>query len=58
MTVYVDRSSVEVFGGAGQTTVTDQIFPAPTSDGTGLFAEGGAVVVRSLTVRPLQSVWR
>jgi levanase len=58
MTVYVDRSSVEVFGGIGQTTLTDQIFPAPTSDGTRLFAEGGSVVVRSLTVRPLRSAWR
>ncbi|MFE9202278.1 GH32 C-terminal domain-containing protein [Micromonospora sp. NPDC007230] len=58
MTVYVDRSSVEVFGGVGQTTLTDQIFPAPTSAGTRLFAEGGDVVVRSLTIRPLRSVWR
>ncbi|GAA4563428.1 hypothetical protein GCM10023176_07350 [Micromonospora coerulea] len=58
MTVYVDRSSVEVFGGAGQTTITDQIFPAVTSDQTRLFAEGGDVVVRSLTIRPLRSVWR
>ncbi|MDH6466289.1 sucrose-6-phosphate hydrolase SacC (GH32 family) [Micromonospora sp. A200] len=58
MTIYVDRSSVEVFGGAGQTTITDQIFPAPGSDQTRLFAEGGEVLVRSLTVRPLRSVWR
>ncbi|WP_446215457.1 GH32 C-terminal domain-containing protein [Micromonospora sp. IBHARD004] len=58
MTVYVDRSSVEVFGGAGQTTITDQIFPTPTSDQTRLFAEGGDVMVRSLTIRPLRSVWR
>ncbi|MBM0256233.1 GH32 C-terminal domain-containing protein [Micromonospora sp. 4G55] len=58
MTVYVDRSSVEVFGGAGETTITDQVFPSPTSDRTRLFAEGGAVLVRSLTVRPLRSVWR
>ena len=58
MTIYVDRSSVEVFGGAGQTTITDQIFPAPDSDQTRLFAEGGEVLVRSLTIRPLRSVWR
>lgn len=58
MTIYVDRSSVEVFGGAGQTTITDQIFPALGSDQTRLFAEGGDVLVRSLTVRPLRSVWR
>ncbi|WP_413644547.1 GH32 C-terminal domain-containing protein [Micromonospora sp. RTP1Z1] len=44
--------------GARQTTITDQIFPALTSDQTRLFAEGGDVVVRSLTVRPLRSVWR
>ncbi|MEH1014361.1 GH32 C-terminal domain-containing protein [Micromonospora sp. CPCC 206060] len=58
MTIYVDRSSVEVFGGAGQATITDQIFPAPGNDQTRLFAEGGAVLVRSLTIRPLRSVWR
>ncbi|SCF15713.1 levanase [Micromonospora purpureochromogenes] len=57
MTAYVDRSSVEVFGGAGETTITDQVFPSPTSDRTRLFAEGGEVLVRSLTVRPLRSVW-
>lgn len=34
--------------------ITDQIFPALTSDDTSLFAEGGDFVVRSLTVRPLQ----
>ncbi|NYF59604.1 glycoside hydrolase family 32 protein [Micromonospora purpureochromogenes] len=57
MNIYVDRSSVEVFGGGGETTITDLIFPAPGSDQTRLFSEGGDVVVRSLTVRPLRSVW-
>lgn len=55
---YVDRSSVEVFGDRGQTVITDQIFPSPGSDGLGLFADGGTATLRSLTVRPLRSVWR
>ena len=56
-TVYVDRSSVEVFAGRGETTITDLIFPDPSSDETSLYAEGGTVTVRSLTVRPLRSIW-
>ncbi|WP_431921935.1 GH32 C-terminal domain-containing protein [Nonomuraea jabiensis] len=54
-TVYVDRSSVEVFGGRGQTVITDQIFPDQGSDAVRLFAEGGSVKVRSLKLRPLTS---
>jgi sucrose-6-phosphate hydrolase SacC (GH32 family) len=35
--IFVDWSSVEVFGDAGQTVITDQIFPMSSSDGLALF---------------------
>ena len=37
--IFVDWSSVEVFGDDGQVCITDQIFPMPSSDGLALFAE-------------------
>lgn len=55
MTVYVDRSSVEVLGGDGEVAITDLIYPDLGSDGVALYAEGGEVTVRSLTVRQLGS---
>jgi levanase len=58
MKIYVDRSSVEVFGGEGQTVITDLVFPDLTSDEVSLYAEGGDVTVRSLSIRPLRSIWR
>ncbi|HEX8498462.1 MAG TPA: GH32 C-terminal domain-containing protein [Actinomycetales bacterium] len=56
--VYVDRSSVEVFAGQGQVTLTDQVFPSATSTGVQLFSTGGRAVVESLTITPMRSAWR
>ncbi len=53
MTVIVDRSSVEVFGGSGEQVITDQVFPSDDSIGVALFAEGGTAVVAELTVTRL-----
>jgi fructan beta-fructosidase len=55
--IFVDWSSVEVFGGDGQTVITDQIFPMPSSDGLALFAKGGNARLVSLQIWPLQSIW-
>jgi levanase len=55
--VFVDWSSVEVFGGDGQAVITDQIFPMPSSDGLALFANGGTAKLVSLRIWPLQSIW-
>lgn len=41
--ILVDWSSVEVFGGSGEATITDQIFPDPASQGVEVFAENGSV---------------
>jgi levanase len=55
--IFVDWSSVEVFGGDGQTVITDQIFPMPSSDGLALFADGGNAKLVSLHIWPLRSIW-
>jgi fructan beta-fructosidase len=44
--VVLDGSSVEVFVGDGRVTITDLIFPAPTSTGVRLLADRGARVRR------------
>ena len=55
--IFVDWSSVEVFGGDGQAVITDQIFPMPSSNGLALFANGGTAKLVSLHVWPLRSIW-
>jgi fructan beta-fructosidase len=55
--IFVDWSSVEVFGDDGQTVITDQIFPMPSSDGLALFANGGNAKLVSLHIWPLRSIW-
>jgi fructan beta-fructosidase len=56
--VFVDWSSVEVFAANGEVVVTDQIFPAPESDGVALYARGGTARLVSLDAWPLDSIWR
>ncbi|WP_309116986.1 GH32 C-terminal domain-containing protein [Saccharothrix sp.] len=56
--VLVDRSSVEVFGGAGEAVITDQVFPSAGSDGVRVFAEGGAARVAKFQLWPLRSYRR
>jgi fructan beta-fructosidase len=53
VTVLVDRASVEVFGGMGESVITDQIFPGDGSDRVALFAEGGDATVVGLSVTAL-----
>jgi fructan beta-fructosidase len=55
--LFVDWSSVEVFGDAGQVCITDQIFPMASSDGLALFANGGNARLVSLQIWPLRSIW-
>ena len=51
--IFIDRSSIEVFANDGQVVITDQIFPASTSQSIELFAEGGQVDLSSLTLYPI-----
>jgi fructan beta-fructosidase len=50
LTIYVDRCSVEVFAQEGQVTLTELIFPAPTSTGFAVYAIGGAATIDSLHI--------
>jgi len=52
--IYLDRSSVEVFGQGGLRTITDQVFPRAGADKMALFAEGGTAQLKSITVTPLR----
>lgn len=56
--VYVDSSSVEAFGAAGQATVTSLIFPRPDADGMAFYAKGGTAHIESLKVHRLDSTLR
>jgi sucrose-6-phosphate hydrolase SacC (GH32 family) len=51
--LFVDRSSVEVFGGDGRTVISDRIFPRPDSRGVALFADGGTTELVSFRAWPL-----
>jgi len=53
--IFVDRSSVEVFGNSGLVVMTDQIFPDAGSQGLEVFADGGTVVIKSLDVYTLEA---
>ncbi len=55
--LFVDWSSVEVFGNDGLTVITDQVFPRPDSTGLEVFAEGGGATLLSLRVWQLKSAW-
>jgi len=55
--VLVDWSSVQVFAEEGEAVLTDLVYPAPTSDGLAVYAEGGTARLKHLTVYPLNSIW-
>jgi fructan beta-fructosidase len=55
--IFVDTSSIEVFGNHGETVITDRIFPEPASQGVTLYSEGGSAQVISLQAWHLTSAW-
>ena len=55
--ILVDRSSVEVFTGNGERSITNRIFPGESSTGIEIFSEGGAAEVLNLDFLDLQSTW-
>jgi fructan beta-fructosidase len=57
MHVFVDRSSVEVFGNRGRAVITDRIFPGPGSRGVALYSSGASTRLHSLEAWELRSVW-
>lgn len=48
MHIFIDRSSVEVFGNDGQVVISDCIFPGAGSLGLKLFTQGGDVLLKRL----------
>lgn len=54
LSIYVDRSSVEVFGAGGTRTLTDLIYPDPADQSIALFSEGGSASIESLTITPMK----
>ncbi|KAJ5967924.1 hypothetical protein N7501_004172 [Penicillium viridicatum] len=56
--VYVDWSSVEVFGGQGEATITSQIFPSTEAVYGRLFSTGGATSNVTLRVKEVRSTWQ
>lgn len=55
--VLVDWSSVEVFGGDGESTLTAQIFPGQNATRAALFSSGGRTDNVTLGVWRMSSVW-
>ncbi|MBT2721010.1 glycoside hydrolase family 32 protein [Bacillus sp. ISL-46] len=56
--VFVDQSSVEVFGNGGKSVITDLIFPNEESKQIELYVKNGEVKLQSLELFTLKSVWR
>lgn len=51
LSIFVDSSSVEIFGGDGKTALTGLIFPPQGANGISISCSGGAVSVQSLIIR-------
>lgn len=55
--IFVDWSSVEVFGGQGETTMTAQIFPPENATYAQLFSEGGSTNDVQICISEVRSTW-
>jgi fructan beta-fructosidase len=56
--IFVDRSSVEVFGNHGETVLSEAIFPKRASDGIELYSRDGQTRVLKMDVWKLKSVYQ
>jgi levanase len=52
--IFVDTSSVEVFANGGRISISDLIYPDPSSQGVQIFGNGGAAKATSLTIKTLK----
>ncbi|KAB5550825.1 glycosyl hydrolase family protein [Coniochaeta sp. 2T2.1] len=57
MRILLDWSSVEVFGGRGESTLTCQIFPDDAGTGVMMFSTGGSTSGVKVDVNELGSAW-
>jgi fructan beta-fructosidase len=53
--IFIDRSSVEVFGNDGEAVISEVIFPKRRSDGIELYSSNGRVRIKKMDVWKLQS---
>ncbi|SCF60655.1 GH32 C-terminal domain-containing protein [Streptomyces sp. Ncost-T10-10d] len=56
--LFMDTSSVEVFGGDGRVTISSLLFPEPDDQGMAFYAIGGEARIITLTVHRLRGVFR
>ncbi|AJY73870.1 GH32 C-terminal domain-containing protein [Paenibacillus beijingensis] len=56
--IFVDESTLEVFGNDGKAVLTSLIFPAATSNGLELFAAGDGITLNRADFYPMRPVWR
>ncbi|KAF7585582.1 hypothetical protein BBP40_010633 [Aspergillus hancockii] len=57
LNIFVDQSSVEVFGGQGETTLTAQIFPTSDAPYAKLVSTGGSTHGVEVNIYNLSSTW-
>ena len=55
--LFVDESSIEVFGNDGIAVVSALIFPDPSGTGIEIFSEGGKAKVTTLDIWEIKSIW-
>lgn len=55
--LFLDDSSVEVFGNDGHTVMSERIFPSPDSLKVEVFAVGGQAKFRKISLWKLKSIW-
>ena len=55
--VFLDKGSIEVFGGDGRAAVSVGAIPDDDDHAIGLFSRGGEAALRTLEVYPLRSAW-
>lgn len=55
--IILDWSSVEVFGNDGKVAITGLIFPDNTKDGLELYSKEGNVILSSLKIYYIKSIW-
>jgi fructan beta-fructosidase len=56
--IFLDRSSVEVFGNDGQVVITELVFPTLDSKGIQLYSLNGSVKLVSLDIWELGTTWQ
>lgn len=56
--IFLDRSVLEVFVNGGRTCLTSRIYPLrPDSLGVGLFARSGKVILKSMDIYRMRTIW-